>query len=112
MRNVVDFVNVSVAGLESSPMARALAGLRANEAPYLSNKYDHSFAIGPASEELKTIAWVSGILSVERDIVFASPPLEATKFEVEGYTMAYVFYESGLSSNIMCSVGTAQTSGR
>jgi hypothetical protein len=32
MRNVVDFVNVSVAGLESSPMAQALAGLRANEA--------------------------------------------------------------------------------
>jgi hypothetical protein len=34
---------------------------------------------------------VSGILSTERDIVFASPPVEATMFEVEGYTMAYVF---------------------
>ncbi len=41
------------------------------------------------------------ILKEERDIVFASRPLEATSFEVDGLRMAYVFYESGLSVNVM-----------
>jgi hypothetical protein len=35
---VVDFETVSTAGLESSPVAAALAGLRANEARYFMNK--------------------------------------------------------------------------
>jgi hypothetical protein len=35
----VDFKNVSTIGLESSPNAEALAGLRANEARYFWNKY-------------------------------------------------------------------------
>ena len=42
MPEVVDFENVSAAGLESSPVADALAGLRANEARYFMNKYKHS----------------------------------------------------------------------
>ncbi len=37
-------------GLESSPVAAALAGLRANEARYFKNKYDHVFTVEPASE--------------------------------------------------------------
>jgi hypothetical protein len=37
----VDFNDVSTAGLESSPVAAALAGLRAHEARYFKNKYDH-----------------------------------------------------------------------
>ena len=41
------------------------------------------------------------ILEEERDLVIASRPLEATAFEVEGIRMAYVFYESGLSINVM-----------
>ena len=41
------------------------------------------------------------ILEEERDIVIASPPLEATEFEVEDIRWAYVFYESGLSINVM-----------
>ena len=40
----------------------------------------------------------------ERDIVIASPPLEATSFEVEGIRFAYVFYESGLSINVMYTI--------
>ena len=55
----------------------------------------------PASKAKKTIDWVNRILKEERDIVIASPPLEATAFEVEGIRMAYVFYESGLSINVM-----------
>ena len=101
MSNVVDFQTVSTTGLESSPVAEALAGLRANEARYFKNKYDHVFTVDPASKAKKTVAYVSRVLKEERDIVIASPPLEATTFEVEGVRWAYVFYESGLSVNVL-----------
>jgi hypothetical protein len=97
----VDFQTVSTVGLESSPVAAALAGLRANEARYYKNKYDHDFTVEPAAKAKKTIEWVHRILKEERDIVIKSKPLEATTFEVEGIKMAYVFYESGLSINVM-----------
>src|SRR5882757_4602650 len=101
MPYLVDFENVSTVGLESSPVAEALAGLRANEARYYKNKYGHVFTVSPASEVPDTVDWVNRILEDERDIVFSSRPLEATSFEVEGLRMAYVFYESGLSVNVM-----------
>ena len=101
MSYVVDFENVSTVGLESSPVAEALAGLRANEARYFRNKYDHVFTVSPAEEAPETLAWVSGILQAERDLVIGSRPLEVTEFEVDGIRMAYVFYESGLSINVM-----------
>ena len=104
MASVVDFVNVSTAGLESSPVVDALAGLRANEARYFKNKYDHVFTVEPASKAKKVVAYVSKILKDERDIVIASPPLEATAFEVEGVRWTYVFYESGLSVNVLWEV--------
>ncbi len=107
MSYAVDFVEVSPVGLESSPVVEALAGLRANEARYFKNKYDHVFTVEPASEASEIVDWVSGILKDERDIVIASPPLEATRFEVEGYRMAYVFYQSGLSINVMYALDDA-----
>jgi hypothetical protein len=97
----VDFSSVSTTGLESSPVASALAGLRANEARYFKNKYDHVFAVEPASKAKKTIDWVHRILKAERDLVIKSRPLEATEFVVDGIRIAYVFYESGLSINVM-----------
>ena len=45
MPYAVDFKNVSTVGLESSPHADALAGLRANEARYFKTKYDHEFTV-------------------------------------------------------------------
>ena len=104
MSYVVDFQTVSTVGLESSPVADALAGLRANEARYFKNKYDHVFTVEPASKARKTVDWVTRILRDERDIVIASPALEATSFEVEGTRWAYVFYESGLSINVLYGV--------
>jgi hypothetical protein len=98
---VVDFENVSAVGLESSPVAEALAGLRANEARYYKNKYGHVFTVQSASEVPATVDWVNRVLKDERDIVFSSRPLEATSFEVDRTRMAYVFYESGLSVNVM-----------
>ena len=101
MARAVPFDTVSTAGLESSPLATALAGLRANEARYFKNKYDHVVTVEPASEATATIDWVHDILKKERDIVISSPPLEATAFQVEHLRIAYVFYESGLSINVM-----------
>jgi hypothetical protein len=104
MPYTVDFNSVSTVGLESSPVAAALAGLRANEARYFKNKYDHVFVVEPASKAKATIDWVHRILKDERDIVISSRPLEATAFQVANIRIAYVFYESGLSINVMYTV--------
>jgi hypothetical protein len=98
---VVDFESVSTTGLESSPVAEALAGLRANEARYFKNKYDHVFTVEPASAAADAVAYVHRILREDRDLVIGSRPLEATTFEVEGVRWTYVFYESGLSINVL-----------
>jgi hypothetical protein len=105
MSYAVDFGTVSTVGLESSPVADALAGLRANEARYFKNKYDHVFTVEPADEAAETVEFVRRILEEERDIVIASRPLEATAFQVEDIRFAYVFYESGLSINVMYDTG-------
>jgi hypothetical protein len=97
----VDFVNVSTVGLESSPVVSALAGLRANEARYFKNKYDLVFTVEPAAKAKKDIDLVHRILEEERDIVIESPPLEATTILVENIRWTYVFYESGLSINVL-----------
>ena len=104
MTYAVDFTNVSTIGLESSPVAAALAGLRANEARYFKTKYDHDFVVAPAEKAQETIDWVHRILKQERDLVIRSRPLEATAFRVENIRIAYVFYESGLSINVMYTI--------
>jgi hypothetical protein len=101
---VVDFENVSTTGLESSPVAEALAGLRANEARYFKNKYSHTFTVEPATDASDLVDRVHHVLEGERDLHIASRPLEATEFEVEGIRWTYVFYESGLSINLMYSI--------
>ena len=107
MSYTVDFNTVSTVGLESSPHAAALAGLRANEARYFKNKYDHVFTTEPASEAKELIDWVHRILKEERDIVIASRPLEATEIHVENLRWVYVFYESGLSINVLYTLDDA-----
>lgn len=101
MPYAVDFENVSTVGLESSPVAEALAGLRANEARYFKNKYDNVFTVEPAAEAADDLAYVERILREERGIVIASRPLEVSSFEVAGTRWTYVFYESGLSINVL-----------
>jgi hypothetical protein len=104
MAHVVDFETVSTVGLESSPVAAALAGLRANEARYFKNKYDHVFTVEPASKAKAIVESVHHVLKQERDIVIQSRPLEATRFQVANIRWAYVFYESGLSINVMYTI--------
>jgi hypothetical protein len=101
MAYVVDFQNVSTVGLESSPVAKALAGLRANEARYFMRKYKHAFTVVPASESQSTLDYVRRILKEEREIEFAAKPLETARFEVDHIQFAYVFYEDGLVVNVM-----------
>jgi hypothetical protein len=100
MSYVVDFTTVSTVGLESSPVAEALAGLRANEARYFHNKYGVDFATEPAAGT-DTLAWVTSILADERGLVIASPALEVAEPPVPGIRWAYVFYESGLAINVL-----------
>jgi len=107
MTYAVDFVNVSTVGLESSPVVDALAGLRANEARYFKNKYDHVFTVEPASKSKQLIAYVNKVLKDEREIVIASKPLEATEFQVDNIRWTYVFYESGLSINVLYTLDDA-----
>jgi len=104
MSTVVDFENVSRVGLETSPVAEALAGLRANEARYFMNKYKHEFSVTTASQSQDTLDYVNRILEEERDIKFAARPLETARFQVENIKFAYVFYEDGLSVNVMYTV--------
>jgi hypothetical protein len=101
---IVDFKNVSMVGLESSPVKEALAGLRANEARYFMNKYKHVFTVIPASESQETLDYVNRILKEERDIEFAAKPLETSHFQVENIKWAFVFFEDGLEINVLYTV--------
>ncbi|MFF2092160.1 phage tail protein [Paenibacillus sp. NPDC058174] len=104
MSTIVDFKNVSVAGLESSPVAEALAGLRANEARYFMNKYKHEFTTVPAGESQETLDYVRRVLKEERGIEFAARPLETSLFQVENIKWAFVFYDDGLAVNVLYTV--------
>jgi hypothetical protein len=101
MSRVVDFTNLSTTGLESSPVANALAGLRANEARYFKNKYNHDFTVTPASESKDVLDYVNRVLREERKLEFAAKPLETSQFQVENIRWTYVFYEDGLSVNVL-----------
>ncbi|MCL2849479.1 MAG: phage tail protein [Micrococcales bacterium] len=100
----VDFHDVSTAGLEASPVAQALAGLRANEARYFKNKYDHTFTVVPAADSPDTVAYVARVLHDERGITIAADPLQTSQFQVENLQFTYVFYADGLAVNVMYAV--------
>ncbi|HZG88442.1 phage tail protein [Paenibacillus sp.] len=104
MSYVVDYKNVSTVGLESSPVADALAGLRANEARYFMNKYKHEFTVVPASESQDIVDYVNRILKEERGLVFTAKPLETSRVQVENMIWIFVFYEDGLAVNVLYTV--------
>ncbi|NLE20920.1 MAG: phage tail protein [Clostridiales bacterium] len=102
MPYVVDFGEVSTQGLETSPVAGALAGLRANEARYYMNKHRHAFTTVPAQTDgRRTLDYVSRVLREERGIALSATALETAMFELENTRIAYVFYEDGLVVNVM-----------
>lgn len=101
MSDAVDFKNVSTVGVESSPVADALAGLRANEARYFKNKFDHDFLVDSAQDASETLEWVHNILREERGIEIASRPLQVSVNDVDGIHWVHVFYETGLGINVL-----------
>lgn len=107
MEYLVNFKEVSTVGLESSPHAAQLAGVRANEARYFKNKYDADFVVRPASETPELVAYVAKVL-LEKDIVIGAKPLETTELHVDGIRWTYVFYESGLSINVLYTLENAK----
>ena len=104
MSKIIDFENVSSRGLESSPFSKSLAGLRANESRYFKNKYNHDFTVSPAENSKDLLDYVNNILLRERNIIISSKPLETSSFIVEDIKFTYIFYESGLSVNVMYSL--------
>ena len=104
MSYIVNFKEVETVGLESSPVAEALAGLRANEARYFHNKYQHVFTVEPAAAAQQTIDRVHQILAQERGIVIGAKPLQAAVCDVDGIHWVHVFYESGLAVNVLYGV--------
>ena len=101
MPHVIDWKTVSTDGLESSPYAEALAGLRANEARYFRTKFDHEFATERAQDAPALVDRVARVLREERGIVIASRPLEAAEPVVDGIRWTHVFFESGLAVNLL-----------
>ena len=103
--SIVDFKEVSTVGLESSPVAEALAGLRANEARYFSNKFERAFETYSAEERPDLVNYVAKVLSAERGIVITAKALEAAELEVTGdqgpIRWTHVFYEDGLAVNVL-----------
>lgn len=103
MVGLVSFTDVSQTGLETSPVAEALAGLRANEARYFKNKYDADFVTLAATDATEKVEYVNRVLA-EREIAIAARPLEVCELLVEGVRWTYVFYESGLAINVLYSL--------
>jgi hypothetical protein len=68
----------------------------------------HAFVVVPAGKSKATLSYVNKILKKERDIAFASKPLETSRFQVENIRFAYVFYEDGLVVNVMYTVDDAR----
>lgn len=99
---LIDFKDVSTTGVETSPVADALAGLRANDARYFKNKYNIDYATSPAAEVPELIEYVSTVLQ-ERDVVVTSKPLEAVELFIDELRWVHVYYESGLAINVMYS---------
>ncbi|TDS50505.1 phage tail protein [Myroides indicus] len=104
MKHKVDFKTVLTEGLESSPFAEKLAGLRAHEARYFMNKYKIDFFVEPVNENQETLSWIHKILKEERNIEISAKPLEVANVQVENIKWDFVFYESGLAINVLYTI--------
>jgi hypothetical protein len=104
MKHKVDFKTVLTEGLESSPFAEKLAGLRAHEARYFMNKYKIDFFVEPVNENQETLNWIHKILKEERNIEISAKPLEVAYVQVENIKWDFVFYESGLAINVLYTI--------
>ena len=108
MNSRVDFENISIAGLESSPVSKSLAGLRANESRYYKNKYNRDFTVSPANESKETLDYINKILLNERNIRISSRPLETSNFTVDeirnGSIPISISLVIALAASLVCKV--------
>lgn len=99
---IIDFKNVTTQGLETSPVAESLAGLRANEARYFWNKFKVNFETVPVSEKPELMADINALLKRERELEFSAKPLEIAQLYLEdNIVWIHVFYEDGLAINVL-----------
>ncbi|MCL2865840.1 MAG: phage tail protein [Lachnospiraceae bacterium] len=96
----VNFQEVETTGLESSPVAEALAGLRANEARYLWNKYKAEYITYAPEEKPEVLTFVEKCLA-ERDLHFAAKPLAVALYDSENLYWPEVYYKDGLCVNVL-----------
>ncbi|WP_313811770.1 phage tail protein [Glutamicibacter sp.] len=98
---IVNFKEISEEGLESSPVAPALAGLRANEARYFFNKFKSEYVTSTPEERSDVVTWIQEILSSERNISFSSPILEVFTYEDEELFWPTIYFQDGLAVNVL-----------
>lgn len=96
----VNIKEVELEGLSESPVAEALAGLRAHEARYFWNKYKLAYEVFSPEEKPEVLAFIEQVLA-ERQLSFPYKALNVTQFEVDGVLWSYVFYDNGLSVNVL-----------
>lgn len=92
---------IEITGLESSPVAEVLAGLRANEARYFWNKYKFEYVTYPAQEKPEVVALMSQILKEERELTFSAKLLEVAIYEDEQIFWPEFYYEDGMVLNLL-----------
>lgn len=63
MSYTVNFKEVETTGLETSPVAEVLAGLRANEARYFWNKYKQEFVVYSPEEKPEILPFIEKVLT-------------------------------------------------
>lgn len=97
----VNFKEVETTGLESSPVAENLAGLRANEARYFWNKYKFEYVTFPAAEKQAEIDWLKKLLKAERDLEFSANILEVAIYEDDDLYWPEFYFEDGLVVNVL-----------
>lgn len=100
MAYTVDFKTVSTHGLESSPVAPALAGLRAHEARYIWKQYKVPVVAVPDCEKPDSLAWVQDILA-ERELHIAAQPLEICDLASPDLRWVEVVYTDGSELHVM-----------
>ncbi|MCV3763607.1 phage tail protein [Companilactobacillus farciminis] len=99
----VDFENIETTGLEESPVAKGLANLRANEARYFWNKYQHELVTMPADDVPEILNRIQTILK-ERDLDLPYKALEVSDFAANNVRWSQVYYDNGLEVSVIYSL--------
>lgn len=97
----VNFKDIEIVGLEQSPYAASLAGLRANEARYFWNKFKFEYTVFPAEKMEKQVEWLAKILKEEKDIIINSKVLEVAIYEDENIYWPDFIFENGMILNVL-----------